>query len=387
MSVPRVLRSWKGLVIASCLAATGLAIVFLRPSDPVMPETTPVTRADIEEVVLASGTLAPIRQVNVGAQVNGQLKSLKVQLGDRVTQGQLLAEIDPVLQQNELRRAEAALRNVQAQRRAQVAQWRQYQLALSRESALRDDDANAVADLEAAQALVDGTQANIDALDAQVRQASIAVEIARANLSYTRIVAPIDGQVIAIVTQEGQTVVSAQAAPTILVLADMDRMLVKVRISEADVVRVRVGQQAWFSILGAPRRRFHATLCSVEPAPPVSAMPETAQGTAGQAAVYYNGLLEVANDGQLLRPSMTAQVSILMGRAEGALSIPAAALEGPDGDGTYTVRVLRAGQVTTQRIEVGLSDHVRVQVLSGLEEGDQVVVSAPGQDAGEGEGA
>lgn len=346
-------------------------------SDAPVRHTAPVSRGDIEEVVLASGILTPIRQVSVGAQVNGQLKSLKVRLGDRVRKGELLAEIDPVLQQNELRRAEAALKNVQAQRAAHVAQWRQHDQALRREQALRVDDANAPADLELAQSQVDVTSANIDALDAQIRQSRVTVESARANLAYTRIVAPIDGQVIAVVTQEGQTVVSAQAAPTILVLADLDRMLVKARISEADVVRVRAGQDAWFSILGAPQRRFNAPLRSVEPAPPAAlAAQDTIQSIAGTQAIYYNGLLEVANEDRTLKPSMTAQVSIVLGRVTNALKVPAAAVSGPDSDGKYTVAIDPGQGLPIQRREVtiGLSDHVSVQIVSGVNAGEQVVL-------------
>lgn len=347
------------------------------------PHTVAVSRGDIEEVVLASGTLTPIRQVNVGAQVNGQLKTLKVQLGDRVKKGDLLAEIDPVLQQNEVSQAEASLKNAAAQKAAQVAQLRQYQLTLQREKALREDDANAPADVELAQSQVDTTRANIDALDAQLRQARASVETARANLAYTRIVAPIDGQVIAVVTQEGQTVVSAQSAPTILVLADLDHMLVKARISEADVVRVRAGQDALFSILGSPQRKFHAKLRSVEPAPPISSLSQDpTQNQSAASAIYYNCLLEVANDDGTLKPSMTAQVSIVLGRAANTLLLPATAVDGPDQNGKYAVAVAQNGgrKIDRREIQVGLSDHVSVQIVRGLNEGEQVVLGANSPD-------
>ncbi|RZT42383.1 efflux RND transporter periplasmic adaptor subunit [Cupriavidus agavae] len=384
MSGLRHARWLAALGAAGLLAAGGGWL--LQPA-PAEFDTVPVARADIEEAVLASGTLTPVRQVSVGAQVSGQLKSLKVALGERVVKGQLLAEIDPILQQNELLQAEAALQNLKAQRAAQVALRRQHELALRREQALRADDANAVADLELAQSQADTTRANIAALDAQLRQGRAAVETARANLAYTRISAPMDGQVIAIVTQEGQTVVSAQAAPTILVLAELDQMLVKARISEADVVRVRAGQEAWFTILGAAQRKFHARLKSVEPAPPVEqASQDGMPGQSGAAgAVYYNGLLEVANEDGILRPSMTAQVSIVLGRASQALVVPAAAVRGPDRAGRYSVDVLSGGNgagVESRQIETGVSDHVSVQVLGGLAEGERVVVGARSPDDG-----
>lgn len=159
---------------------------------------------DLEDTVLASGTIKPVKQVSVGAQVNGQLKSLKVALGDRVKKGQLLAEIDPVLQENDLRKAEAALANVQAQKASKQALLAQYQLTLTRQQTMFGQDASAKADLESAQAQVDSTKADLASLDAQIRESAVEVDTAKANLGYTRITAPMDGEIISIVTQEAR---------------------------------------------------------------------------------------------------------------------------------------------------------------------------------------
>src|SRR3546814_1790453 len=100
----------------------------------------------------------------------------------------------------------------------------------------------------------------IEALEAQIVEAEVAVEIARVDLGYTKITAPIDGTVLAIVTQEGQTVNATQSAPTIIVIGQIDVMTVRAEISEADIVRVRPGQQVYFTILGDPDHRYEATL-------------------------------------------------------------------------------------------------------------------------------
>ncbi|MBI5655310.1 MAG: biotin/lipoyl-binding protein, partial [Geobacter sp.] len=176
--------------------------------------TAPVARTDIEAKVLATGTLNAFKTVAVGAQVSGQVKTLHAALGERVKKGQLLAEIDPVLQQNSLRDAEASLENVQAQKRSKQVLLRQYQLALTRQEKMATLDASARADLESAQAQLESTRADLAALDAQIKKAKVSVDTARANLGYTRIVAPMDGIVIAIVTEEGQTVNANQTAPT-----------------------------------------------------------------------------------------------------------------------------------------------------------------------------
>ncbi|SMC27964.1 membrane fusion protein, macrolide-specific efflux system [Andreprevotia lacus DSM 23236] len=344
--------------------------------------TTPVSRMDLEEAVLASGTLEPATQVNVGAQVNGQLKSLKVKLGDSVKKGQLLAEIDPAIQQNELRNAEAGLQSIEAQRRAKTALLHQYELALQRQQQMARNDASPQAELESAQAQVDATRAELAALDAQIQQSRVQVDTAQTNLGYTRIVAPIDGEVIAVVTKEGQTVVSAQSAPTILVLANLGTMTVKAQISEADVVRVKPGLPVYFSILGAPERRFDARLRAVEPAPESIGNATSSSGSTTSTAVYYNGLFDVANPDRVLRTSMTTQVSIVQGSAKGVLAVPASVLGAQDKDGRFEVKVLKDGKPQPRKIRVGLNNHVNVQVLEGLAEGEKVLVSdgpAPGQ--------
>ncbi|MDR3428452.1 macrolide transporter subunit MacA [Silvimonas sp.] len=344
---------------------------------PAKPQflTTPVSRMDLEDTVLASGTIKPIKQVSVGAQVNGQLKSLKVALGDRVKKGQLLAEIDPVLQENDLRKAEAGLNNVQAQKVSKLALLKQYELALQRQQTMISSDASARADLESAQAQVDSTKADLAALDAQIKQSAVDVDTAKANLGYTRITAPMDGEIISIVTQEGQTVVSAQSAPTILIMANLDTMTIKSQISEADVVRVKPGQPVYFTILGAAEKRFSSKLRAIEPAPESISTETTTTTTTTTSAVYYNGLFDVPNPGHVLKTSMTAQVSIVQGEAKHALAIPVTAL-GPKGaDGSYEVRVLGKNDMPeTRKVKIGLNNNVNAEVLSGLSEGEKVIV-------------
>jgi hypothetical protein len=111
------------------------------------------------------------------------------------------------------------------------------------------------------------TRAQIAAFDAQIVSGKVKVETARANLGYTRIIAPTSGTVLAVVAQEGQTVNAVQSAPTIVVLGDISTMTVKAKISEADVLRVKTGQDVFFSVLGEPDTRFPGKISFVEPAP------------------------------------------------------------------------------------------------------------------------
>ncbi len=362
-----------GLLVLVALFA--LSRVLFKPAKPQFL-TTPVSRMDLEDSVLASGTIKPIKQVSVGAQVNGQLKSLKVVLGERVTKGQLLAEIDPVLQENDLRKAEAGLNNVIAQKASKQALLKQYELALQRQQTMIATDASARADLESAQAQVDSTKADLAALDAQIKQSAVDVDTAKANLGYTRITAPMDGEIISIVTQEGQTVVSAQSAPTILIMANLDTMTIKSQVSEADVVRVKPGQPVYFTILGAPDKKFESKLRAIEPAPEsISSESTTTTSTTTTSAVYYNGLFDVANPSHVLKTNMTAQVSIVQGEAKHVLAIPVTALGRKAPDGSYEVRVLGKNDLPeTRQIKAGLNNNVDVQVISGLNEGEKVIV-------------
>ena len=367
------------ITIALGLVALGAVAKwqFFPAAQPPSFVTATATTTDLQDTVLATGVLQAFKQVSVGAQVSGQVKVLKVALGDKVKAGQLIAEIDSVPQQNTLRNAEAALANMEAQLKAQKATQIQTSLALQRQKELRAADANARADLESAQAANDLALANIDALKAQILQAQVTVDTAKVNMGYTRITAPIDGQVVAIVTQQGQTVNANQSTPTIIKLAQTETMTVKTHISEADVTRVKMGQKVYFTILGEPNKRYTATLRSIEPAPD-SILTETTSSTsttAASTAIYYNGLFDAPNEDGKLRISMTAQVQIVRADAPGALTIPATAL-GPRGkDGSYTVRVVGAdGQAQPRSIKVGLNTNVSVQVLEGLVEGDKVVI-------------
>ncbi len=343
---------------------------------PVEFMTVPVSRQDIRETVLATGTLEGRKQVNVGAQVSGQLQQLKVKLGDSVKKGQLLAVIDPVIPQNDLRDAEAALDDVMAQKQAKQALLQQYSLELRRQQTMRSQDATAQADLEQAQAALTQTQAELRSLDAQIRQAHIKVDTAKANLGYTQISAPMDGVVIAIVTEEGQTVVSSQSAPTILKLADLDTMTVKAEISEADVIRVQPGQATRFTILGDPDTEYQGVMRAIEPAPESESSEESSStsSTSTSSAIYYNGLFDVPNPGHKLRVSMTAQVTIVLGESKQALAIPLSVLGQHLASNRYEVQVLVNGQPEARTITTGRKDSVNIEVLEGLNEGDRLVI-------------
>ena len=350
---------------------------------PVMM-TAAVAQGDLSETVLASGTLKPAKLVAVGAQVSGRVTNVAVSLGQKLKAGDLIAEIDSVTQQNALRTSKASLANVQAQQVEKQAILRRDQLILDRRKSMVSQKIVSQAEFEAAEADVASTQAQIDALDAQIISAGVAVETAQANLGYTRITAPIDGTVLAVVSQQGQTVNANQSAPTIVILGQLDVMTVRAEISEADIVKVQPGQSVYFTILGNQGQRYEATLESIEPAPESiksdssfstsTTASSASTSTSSSSAIYYNGIFNVPNPDGKLRTYMTAEVHIVLGEAKGALTIPAIALGKPAADGSYQVQVVDAqGKITPRKVTVGLNDKTTAEVRTGLEKGERVV--------------
>ena len=380
---PRTRRRWiVPAIVVSLLLAAATAWWLLRPAPAPQLATTTAQRGDLESTVVATGTLEAAQLVSVGAQVSGRVETLAVDLGDVVKAGELIAEIDSTTQQNAVRNAQAALDSVRAQRTAQTANLKQAELAFERQNTMMASEATSRADYEAAETALDSARAQLKVLDAQIAQSQTALSTAQANLGYTRITAPMDGTVVAVVTKEGQTVNANQSAPTIVKLAKLDTMQVKAEVSEADVVKVKPGQTVYFTILGNPRKRYYATLRAIEPAPESIASESTAASSTTSTAIYYNALFEVPNPDGELRISMTAEVYIVLAQAKDAITIPSAAIE-RGRDGTARVMVVDAeGNPQPRQVEVGIDNSATAQIVSGLAEGEKVVLGqAPSGNA------
>lgn len=355
---------------------------------PLQVLTVPVRIADVEQTVLASGVIQPRKLVSVGAQASGRIIAMRVSLGDQVHKGQLIAEIDPQPQQNALSNAEAVLAQDRAQRASRLAALKLAELTFKRAAVTYGQEASSQADYETAEAAYKGAQADIQAVDAEIKQAAIAVDLARVTLGYTKVVAPMDGTVVAIVAPEGQTVNAVQAAPTIVKLADLETMTVKAQISEADITRVHPGQKVYFTILGAPEHRYYTRLRAVEPAPESLATDSSGPGASAagtnntqNSAIYYNALFDIVNSDHSLRPSMTAQVSVVLREAKDAATVPSSALREARPDGRRLLRVQDGkGSIEDRWVRVGLDDNSVVQVLDGVKPGERIVLdsSAPG---------
>jgi macrolide-specific efflux system membrane fusion protein len=370
--VLKTLAKW--LVVLAVLGGVGAAgwWYFLAPTQAsTVPDTVSVARGDIETTVLASGILEASALVSVGAEVSGSIKAVHVKLGQSVRQGDLIAEIDSLDQENAVKSAEAALAGIEAQKRNQEASLVAAETSLARQQQLSANSLVSQTALETAQAAVDQAEAQIAQLEAQIAQARLTVESAELDLARTRIVAPADGTVVALLVEAGQTLNANSATPTIAKIANLDTMVIKAEISEADVVKVAPGQKVYFTILGEPDTRIEATMREIEPAPTSIADESTTSGS----AVYYNGLFEVPNSDHRLRISMTASVTIVLDEAHDVLTLPSSlvAQRGPDGGAMVMVYDPTTEETRPARVEVGLNNNISAEIVSGLDEGDQVV--------------
>lgn len=352
-----------------------------------VPQTVAVARGDIQDTVLANGILQASSLVSVGAQVSGTIDKLDVKVGDTVKAGDLIAEIDPRDQQNAVKTAQAQLAISNAQLKSQQATVQQAQAALDRMNALVAKGIETAADQETAQATLATAKAQVDVISAQIQQAQLSVDNANLNLSRTRITAPSAGTVVAILVDEGQTLNAVQSSPTIVKLADVSTMIIKAQISEADVPRVKPGQAVYFTILGEPDKKIAATLLSVDPAPDSVATDSDTTTPSTNNAIYYNGIFSVPNPDGKLRIDMTANVTVVLAESKNALTIPASALtKTPRGADLVAVYDPATGKETPHRVTVGIDNNVSAEILSGLNEGDQVVTSGLVRGAGGGTG-
>ncbi|MNZ31440.1 Macrolide export protein MacA [compost metagenome] len=355
--------------------------------------TVSVTRNDIESSVTALGTLQPRRYVDVGAQASGQIRKLHVEVGDQVKAGQLLVEIDPSTQQARLDAGRFSIDNLKAQLTEQQAQYQLAEQQYKRQRNLAAGGATREEDVQSAQAQLKVTQARIDMYRAQIRQAQASLRSDEAELGYTRIYAPMSGTVVAVDAREGQTLNAQQQTPLILRIAKLSPMTVWAQVSEADIGHVKPGMAAYFTTLAGGKRRWTSTVRQILPVPPKpldqssqgGGSPASASGTGSASkVVLYTVLLDVDNPDNALMAEMTTQVFFVAGRASKVLTVPVAALDEDASDENLRIaQVLDAsGKIEQRRVRTGLSDRLRVQVLEGLNEGEQLLIGAPAASGG-----
>ena len=337
------------------------------PPPPPPPPSAKVEKADIIQLVQAAGVLQAKTKVDVGAQVSGQIQTLHVQLGQQVKKGELLVSLDPELARNDVARAEAALLQQKA-----LLESRQVDLATARRERDRQrrllaGDATAALEAERAESDLAKLEAEVRGQSAVMSRLQADLAQAQVRLGYTRITAPMDGTVVSLPVQVGQTVIAVQITPVMLTLADLDTITVRTKVPEADIQTVQVGQVARFTTLAGEGQFYEGKLRVIQP------VPERVGN-----AVFYNVLFEVDNRARKLYSDMTVQVDVETGRVKDVLAMPMVALGERGKDARFRVTVLDKDQKQQPRfVRTGLQDGTRVQVLEGLQLGDTVLTAPP----------
>ena len=365
---------WGIALLAVAALAAGMWW-WLKPKNEINYLTEPVVRTNIAQTVSATGEISAAQLVDVGAQASGQIKKLHVTLGQQVKKGDLIAEIDSTSQLNNLNTNKAKLDTYQAQLVSAEIALRSADKKYQREQALWKEDATSREALEDAQDAFAAAKASVAELKSSIRQTQIAINTAEADLGYTRITAPMDGTVVAIPVEEGQTVNANQTTPTIVQVADLSTMLNKMQIAEGDVNKVKAGMKLSFTTLSQPDNVREATLESIDPGlTTMSQGSYTTSTDTTDSAIYYYARSLVPNEDNVLHIGMTTENTITINQAEKVLAVPKLAVK--QRGGKQYVRVLGENkQPQEKEITTGLSDNMSTEVKSGLSEGENVIIS------------
>ncbi len=350
------MKKWIWIAALAVPAAAGALLARGRSAPPAgadAPEVVRAARRDLDAVVKATGVVRPVvgAEVKVGSRASGVVDRLLVQVGDRVAQGQLLAELET--RELAARRDQAAAALASARARALLAAK-----DLARARRLSASQALAQADLERAEG-----QAAL--ADAAVSEASAALVLAGVQLQQARIVAPISGVVASVATQEGETVSATLAAPTFVTIVDLSRLELWAYVDETDIGRIHLGQQASFTVDAYPDRAFEGRVTAIYPKAEIR-----------DNVVDYVVVVRFAPPGdRTLRPEMTASVRIVLERRAGAVAVPRRAVR-RDGGRSY-VWLEEGGRPVQRPVRVGARDETHVEIVEGLKVGDAVVVGDP----------
>ncbi len=346
--------------------------------ESVIYETAVIERRDIASYVTAIGTVSAVTTVEVGTQVSGTIKEIYVDYNSAVKKGQMIALIDPTTFEAQVEQAKANLMQAKAALQKAKATLEDAQRNLNRQKMLWDRDLIARSELDAAQTNYDLALAGVSEAEANVYQAQAALKRAETDLGYTRIYSPVDGIVVSRDVDAGQTVAASFQTPTLFTIAqDLTKMQIETNVDEADIGEVKEGLSVTFTVDAYPDTVFSGTIKQVRIASSVV-----------ENVVTYPVIIDVANPDLMLKPGMTANVTIITDKKEDVLAVPSAALRYRPSDylgNTLRGRViwvLENGKPSPKEVKVGITDGAYVEILQGdLSEGQLVVIGEEANSA------
>ena len=345
--------------------------------------TKKAKKGSFSKKVDATGEIFATELIDVGAQVSGQIKKLYVKLGDQVKKGDMIASIDSSTQQNSIDNKEAQLAIYKAQLESAKVALNIAKTQFDRENALFAKNATSKQEFESAKNTFSANSAKIKELEAQIKQTNIELSTAKINLGYTKITAPRDGTVVSVQVEEGQTVNANQTTPTIVNIADLSHVKMKMQIAEGDITKIKVGTPVEYSILSEPTKKFQTTVSSIDPGLTTlsdgsygsssSSKSSYSSSSSSSSAVYYYAQSIVDNKDGILRIGMTTQNELLIANVEDAIIVPSIGIK-KDENGTF-VYVLKDGKPVKTAVKTGIKDNLDTQIISGVNEGDEIITS------------
>ena len=344
--------------------------------------TKKAKKGSFSKKVDATGEIFATELIDVGAQVSGQIKKLYVKLGNQVKKGDMIASIDSSTQQNSIDNKEAQLAIYKAQLESAKVALNIAKTQFDRENALFAKNATSKQEFESAKNTFSSNSAKIKELEAQIKQTNIELSTAKINLGYTKITAPRDGTVVSVQVEEGQTVNANQTTPTIVNIADLSRVKMKMQIAEGDITKIKVGTPVEYSILSEPTKKFQTTVSSIDPGLTTlsdgsygssSSSKSSLSSSSSSSAVYYYAQSIVDNKDGILRIGMTTQNELLIANVEDAIIVPSIGIK-KDENGTF-VYVLKDGKPVKTAVKTGIKDNLDTQIISGINEGDEIITS------------
>ncbi|MDO6487532.1 efflux RND transporter periplasmic adaptor subunit [Colwellia sp. 6_MG-2023] len=349
---------WWGVLLLLIVAVT---YYFLIPttSNKVTsePRLSVVTRGDIENTVTAAGSLTSKDWVDIGAQVSGQLDTIAVEIGDLVTKGLLLAEIDATVQLAQVNASRASLNALESQQSSRESKLKLAKLTADRQGRMIKEKATSEQDYDNAQNALIEAQSSLLQLKSQIAQSEAGLSSQEAELGYTKIYAPMNGTVVTIAAKEGQTLNANQQAPTILTIADLTVMTVEAEVSEADIGKLKKNMPVYFSTLGGGKRRWKSHIRQILPTPTIS-----------NNVVLYTVLFDIDNSDNALLSQMTAQVFFVTSSARNVISVPVGALTYVN-DGSSPNKPKIAGGDSAKDRRANMTDEQRAEMRAARSSG------------------
>lgn len=341
----------------------------------VVYETATVTKGEISESITATGTIEPVTEVTVGTQVSGIIDKIYVDYNSTVTKGQLIAEMDRVTLQSELASQRAAYNGAKAEYEYQKKNYERNK-GLHEKQLISDVDYEQIVyNYEKAKSSFESSQASLAK--------------AERNLSYATITSPINGVVTSRSVEEGQTVASGFSTPTLFTIAaDLTQMQVVTDVDEADIAGIEEGQRATFTVDAYPNDTFEGVVTQIRLGQAGSSS-SSSSTTSSTTVVTYEVVIAAHNPDLKLKPRLTANVTIYTLDRKNVLSVPARALrftpEKPligdkdivkDCESEYKLWTREGNTFTAHPVEIGISNGINTEIISGVNEGTVVITEA-----------